>query len=363
MPTRCDPQVAHSGWEDTLEHYVGLDVSLESASVCVVNCRGEIVREAKVASDSEAVSACLCSFEPTAIQVGLEAGPLSQWLYAGLTRAGFQVVLLETRHVKAAVCAMAVKTDRRDARGIAQLMRLGWYRPVHAKSLGAQEVRAALVARTQLLNRMMDLERSMRGILRGFGLRVGQVTRRSFEGRIRELVEGHSMLQTVMSAMLTARATLMLEMTKLHKVILKIVREDEVCRRLMTVPGVGALTSITFKSAVDDPSRIARSRGIGPLFGLTPRKYQSGETDRTGAITRSGDAMVRTALYEAANSVLCPGARFSALKRWALGVAARRGAKKAKVALARKIGVILHRMWVEGTNFRWTREMPLPSAA
>ena len=124
------------------------------------------------------------------------------------------------------------------------------------------------------------------------------------------------MLQTVMSAMLTARATLMLEMTKLHKVILKIVREDEVCRRLMTVPGVGALTSITFKSAVDDPSRIARSRG-----------------------------------------------RFSALKRWALGVAARRGAKKAKVALARKIGVILHRMWVEGTNFRWTREMPLPSAA
>ncbi len=137
---------------------------------------------------------------------------------------------------------MAVKTDRRDARGIAQLMRLGWYRPVHAKSLGAQEVRAALVARKQLLNRMMDLERSMRGILRGFGLRVGQVTRRSFEGRIRELVEGHSMLQTVMSAMLTARATLMLEMTKLHKVILKIVREDEVCRRLMTVPGVGALT-------------------------------------------------------------------------------------------------------------------------
>ena len=203
----------------------------------------------------------------------------------------------------------------------------------------------------------------MRGILRGFGLRVGQVTRRSFEGRIRELVEGHSMLQTVMSAMLTARAALMLEMTKLHKAILKIVREDEVCRRLMTVPGVGALTSITFKSAVDDPSRIARSRGVGPLFGLTPRKYQSGETDRTGAITRSGDAMVRTALYEAANSVLCRGTRFSALKRWALGVAARRGAKRAKVALARKIGVILHRMWVEGTNFRWTREMPLPSAA
>ena len=115
MPTRCDPQVAHSGWEDTLEHYVGLDVSLESASVCVVNCRGEIVREAKVASDSEAVSACLCSFEPTATQVGLEAGPLSQWLYAGLTRAGFQVVLLETRHVKAAVCAMALP-DNTDPR-------------------------------------------------------------------------------------------------------------------------------------------------------------------------------------------------------------------------------------------------------
>ena len=346
-----------------MEHFVGLDVSLEFTSVCIVNCRGDIVREAKVASEPEVISAGLRSFNPTTTQVGLEAGPLSQWLYAGLARAGFQVVLLETRHVKAAVCAMAVKTDRRDAQGIAQLMRMGWYRPVHAKSLGAQEIRAALVARKQLLNRMMDLERSMRGILRGFGLRVGQVTRRSFEGRIRELIEGHSMLQTVMAAMLTARAALKLEVEKLHRAILNIVREDGICRRLMTVPGVGALTSITFKSAVDDPSRIARSRGIGPLFGLTPRKYQSGETDRTGAITRSGDAMVRTALYEAANSILCRGTRFSALKRWALGVAVRRGAKKAKVALARKIGVILHRMWVDGTSFRWTREMPLPSAA
>ena len=346
-----------------MEHYVGLDVSLELTSVCAVDCKGDVVREAKVASEPDVLSAFLRSFDPTATQVGLEAGPLSHWLHAGLARAGFHVVLLETRHVKAALCAMAVKTDRRDARGIAQLMRMGWYRPVHARSLGAQEVRAALVARKQLLNRMMDVERSIRGILRGFGLRVGQVTRHSFEGRIRELVEGHSMLQTVMAAMLAARSAMKIEMGKLHKAILKIVREDDVCRRLMTVPGVGPLTSITFKSAIDDPSRIARSRAVGLLFGLTPRKYQSGETDRAGAITRTGDVMVRTALYEAANSILCRGTRFSGLKRWAVGVAARRGAKSAKVALARKIGIILHRMWADGTTFRWTREIPLASAA
>jgi transposase len=249
---------------------------------------------------------------------------------------------------------MMVKTDRKDARGLAQLIRMGWFRPVHAKSMGSQEVRALLVARKQLLGRLIDVELSIRGILRGFGLKVGVVTRKGFEGRIRELVAGHITLERIAGAMLSARAILKVEYEKLHKIVLTIVREDTVCRRLMTVPSVGPLVAITYKSAMDDPNRLAKSKAAGALFGLTPKKYQSGEKDVTGGITRAGDEMVRTALYEAANVLLARITRFSKLKRWGMDVAKRRGSKRAKVALARKIAVILHRMWVDGTTYRWT---------
>ena len=345
----------HLGRRTAMKHYAGVDVSLELSSVCIVDAKGKIVREAKVASDPDALVAFFKGLGFPVARIGLEAGPLSQWLYAGLAQAGFEAVLLETRHVKAALSAMTVKTDRKDARGIAQLIRMGWFRPVHCKSPGSQEVRALLVARKQLLGKLRDVELSIRGILRGFGLKMGVVTRRNFEARARELSAGQTMLETVIGAMLTARAALQAEYAKLHKTMLAIVHDDKVCRRLMTVPGVGPVVAITFKTAVDDPARISKSKAAGPLFGLTPKKYQSGETDVTGGITRAGDTMVRTALYEAANILLSRVTRFSALKRWAMEVAKRRGLKRAKVALARKIGVILHRMWVDGTDFRWTK--------
>ena len=340
-----------------MEHYAGIDVSLELSSVCVVDAQGKIVKEAKVASEPEAVVAFFEALGFAVKRIGLEAGPLSQWLHAGLKEAGFETVLLETRHVKAALSAMTVKTDRKDARGLAQLLRMGWFQPVHAKSMASQEVRALLVGRKQLLGRLIDVELSIRGILRGFGLKVGAVTRKGFEARIRELVTGHATLERIAEAMLSARAALKAEYEKLHKV-LAIVREDPVCRRLMTVPSVGPLVAITYKSAMDDPSRIAKSKAAGALFGLTPKKYQSGEKDVTGGITRAGDEMVRTALYEAANVLLARITRFSKLKRWGMDVAKRRGSKRAKVALARKIAVILHRMWVDGTTYRWTDAQP-----
>jgi transposase len=346
-----------------MDHYAGIDVSLELSSVCVVDAQGRIVREAKVASDADVLAAWFKELGLPMVRIGLEAGPLSQWLHAGLTQAGFAVLLLETRHVKAALSAMTVKTDRNDARGIAQLIRMGWFRSVHAKSIGSQEIRALLVARRQLLGRLLDVELSIRGILRGFGLKVGQVTRKEFEARIRELVMGHATLERIAQAMLLARATLKAEYEKLHRAVLAIVREDEVCRKLMTVPGVGPLVAVTFKSAVDNPSRITKSKEVGALFGLTPKKYQSGEKDVTGGITRAGDEMVRTALYEAANVVLSRTTRFSKLKRWGMDVAKRRGSKRAKVALARKIGVILHRMWIDGTTYQWAEPAPIATHA
>ena len=339
-----------------MEHYAGLDVSLELTSVCIVDARGAIVRETKVPSHPEDLVGHLRSVEHPVTRIGLEAGPLSQWLHAGLVAAGFETVLLETRHVKAALSAMTVKTDRRDARGIAQLLRLGWYRPVHAKSISAQEVRSLLTARKLIQSKLLDVECSIRGVLRGFGFKVGAISRGRFELRIRELVDGNAILENVIDAMLAARTALDSEFKRLHRTLLGIVRDDPVCRLLMSVPGVGAIVAITFKSGVDDPSRFRRSRDVGPHFGLTPRKYQSGELDVTGSITKVGDRMVRTALYEAASVMLTRTVRISPLKSWALGVAKRRGTKKARVALARKLGVILHRMWIDGTSFRWSNQ-------
>jgi transposase len=339
-----------------MDYYAGIDVSLEQSSVCVVDSSGKIVRETKVASEPEALLQHFADLGLPVVRIGLEAGPLSQWLREGLVDAGLEVTLLETRHVKAALSAMPVKTDRKDARGIAQLLRMGWYRPVHAKSADALAVRALLVGRKLLQAKLLDVELSIRGILRGYGLKVGEVSRGRFEARIRELIEGHDMLGTVIGAMLQARAVLWNEFTRLHRTMLKIARADRVCQRLMSVPGVGALVALTYRSAVDDPGRFAKSRTVGAYFGLTPKKYQSGETDMDGGITRVGDAMVRTALYEAAHIMLTRASRFSALKRWAMDVAKRRGMKRAKVALARKLATVLHRMWVDASAFRWSKE-------
>jgi transposase len=252
-----------------------------------------------------------------------------------------------------------VKTDRKDARGIAQLLRMGWYRPVHRKSADAQEVRALLVGRKLLQAKLRDVEFSIRGILRGFGLKVGEVSKGRFAARVEELIAGHAMLEEVVGAMLTARSSLHSEFMRLHRKMLAIVRGDAVCRRLMTVPGVGPLVAVTFTATVDDPTRFTSSKAVGAHFGLTPKKYQSGETEVTGGISKVGDALVRTALYEAANVLLSRTTRFSTLKRWALEVAKRRGVKRAKVALARKLACVLHRMWVDGSEFRWGKEAPV----
>jgi transposase len=224
-----------------VEHYAGFDVSLELTSVCLVDAQGQVVREAKVASEPDALCRFLRDQGLEISRVGLEAGPLSQWLNAGLAAAGFEAVLLETHHVKAALSAMTVKTDRRDARGIAQLLRLGWYRPVHAKSASAQEVRSLLTARKLIQGKLLDIESGIRGVLRGFGLKVGPISRGRFEARILDLVAGHAMLGTVVGSMLAARAVLQAQFAKLHRSLLVLVRADPVCQRLMSVPGVSKL--------------------------------------------------------------------------------------------------------------------------
>ena len=335
-----------------MEHYAGIDVSLESSSLCVVDATGRIVREAKIASEPEALVGWFHHFGIQLTRIGLEAGPLSQWLYAAMRDAGLAVELLETRHVRDAFKAMPVKSDRNDVRGIAQLMRLGWFRPVHCKSIEAQETRAVLTARKLLQSKLRDIENSLRGVLRGFGLKVGTTTERTFAERIRELVAGHPGLEIVAQALLEAHAVLRREFNGLDKHTQKLARSHPQARLLMTTPSVGPIVALTYASAVDDPKRFRSSKATGAHFGLTPKKYQSGETDYTGRISKIGDASVREALYQAAHVMLTkPVRNCSALKGWAMRIARRAGLRKAKVALARKLAVVLHRMLADAKPF------------
>jgi transposase len=335
-----------------MEHYAGIDVSLECSSVCVVDGSGKFVREAKVASEPAALIGWFGSLGFGLERIGLEAGPLSQWLYAAMREAGLAVELLETRHVRDAFKAMPVKSDRNDARSIAQLMRLGWFRPVHCKSMDAQEVRAVLTARKLVQSKLLDVENSLRGILRGFGLKVGKTTPRSFAGRIQELVDGHPNLEAIAAALLSVRAVLQREFNAFERRVRSMARSNAKTRLLMSTPAVGPIVALTYAAAIDDPARFKSSKQAGAHFGLTPKKYQSGETDRSGRISKIGDASVREALHQAAHIMLTkPVKGCSELKGWAMRIARRAGMNKAKVALARKLAVILHRMLANGTAF------------
>jgi len=335
-----------------MEHYAGIDVSLECSNVCIVDATGKIAREGKVASDPEALIAWFGSSRLDLARIGLEAGPLSQWLYAAMRQAGLAAELLETRHVRRAFETMLVKSDRNDARGIAQLMRLGWFKPVHCKSLAAQEMRALLTARKLMQSKLHDVQNSLRGILRGFGLKVGETTPLRFSSRVTELVTGHPNLEVIAEALLAIHAVLLREFKSFERRLRQTARSDTRARLLMSVPSVGTIVALTYASAIDDPARFTSSKKVGVHFGLTPKKYQSGEVDYTGRISKIGDASVRAALFEAAHIMLTkPLKGCTQLKSWAMRIARRAGMRKAKVALARKLAVIMHRMLADGQSF------------
>ena len=336
-----------------MDYFAGLDVSLETVSICIVNAAGDMLVEKKVEAEPSAIITVLKHFARPLKRVGLEAGPTSSWLYSELRGNGYPAICLECRHVKAGLSAMRNKTDRNDARGIAQLVGLGWFRQVYVKSEEAQRIRMLLVNRQQLLTKALDLENSVRGSLKVFGLRVGTVTRRTFESRVLELVAVDRVLTAITEPMLRVRRALIEEFERLDRLCRRLARGDIVCRRLMTVPGVGTVVALTYRTGIDAPGRFSRSRDVGAHFGLTPRRYSSGQTDYDGRISCCGDAMVRTALYQAANVLLHHG-RWSSLRSWAMRIAKRSSVKAAKVALARRLAVVMHRMWVDGSDFRWS---------
>lgn len=342
--------------ERAMKHYVGLDVSVKETAICIVDETGRICRETKVVSHPEDLSKALAEASLRIERIGLEAGPLSQWLFEGMARAGLPVICVETRHTKAFLKAQVNKSDRNDARGIAQMMRVNLYRPVHVKTLASQRRRALLRARKLLQEKAISIENDIRGLLRNFGLKVGVVGTAKFEARVREIAEGMPELDEFIVELLAARRTLRDAFSRLHGKVLAIAGSDTACRRLMTIPGVGAVTALAFISTIDIPARFRNSRSVGPALGLTPVLRQSGESERVGRVSLCGDGMMRGLLYEAAQAMLTRVKKWSWLKAWAASVAKRGGLKKAVVALARRLAVIMHRMWIDGSEFRWSRD-------
>jgi len=339
-----------------MKYFAGLDVSLEETAICVVDEAGQIVRELRAASEPIALVAALREPGLKLERIGLEACSLAAWLHDELCAAGLPATCIETRHANAAMKAMPNKTDRNDARALAQIMRTGWYRAVHVKSRQSRLWRSLLVARRTVLNEMRTIENVVRAVLREVGIKLGTPGRARFAERVRELAGDDAAVMSLVAPMLTILATMRRELERLTRHVLEIVRTDGICRRLMSAPGVGPITALAYRATIDRPERFRRSRDIGPHLGLTPARYQSGETDIQGRISRCGDELARTALYEAAHSLLVRSQKWSSLRAWGMAIAKRRGMARARVAVARKLAVILHRMWQDETEFRFGRQ-------
>ena len=340
-----------------MTYYAGIDVSLRTVNICVVDSEGKQVAETRLSSDVQEIITYFDELEYCIDLVGLEAGTLSQYLTYGLQAADFNVVCMEAQQVKAALSAMRNKTDKHDARGIAQLLRSGWYSQVHVKNMESHHIRMLLTSRRTVLDKCIDLENEIRGLFKIFGIKLPpKLGHGSFDKTVRAVIEADEKLSHALLPMLDARLVLYETFRVLDNRTRHLAWGDDICERLMTAPGVGYVTALTFKSGVDDPSRFKRSRTVAAHFGLTPRRSQSGEFDFDGRISKAGDAEVRRTLYVAANSVLTRSGRWSSLKAWGMKLKKNRGHKKAVVAVARKLAVILHRLWIDETQFQWGME-------
>jgi transposase len=339
-----------------MEQFVGLDVSQAETAICVVDAAGAVQWQGKCASTPEAISATLKQKAPQAVRIALETGPLSAWHWRALSKLGLPVVCIDARHAKAALAMQVNKTDANDAFGLAQIVRTGWYREVRIKSEQSHRTRGLLAARSKLVDMRKDVSNQLRGLLKVFGHVIKPAGGQSFETQARTLAEGDPVLSTTSEVLLATRHSLAEQIARLDKLLLTQARQDPTCRRLMSVPGVGAITAVAFTATIDDPTRFRHSSSVGAYLGLTPRRYQSGTIDVAGHISKTGDCLLRSYLFEAATTLLTRVQRWSTLKAWGMRLAKRIGQKKARVALARKLAVVLHRMWADGTEFRWTAE-------
>jgi len=334
-----------------MEYFAGLDVSMAETHVCVVSRDGAVVHEAKVPSAPGDIAVAL-THAPSCERIAFETGRMAPMLYHGLGELGLPIVCIESRQAYQALRSLAThKTDRNDARGLAHLARTGFFKPVHVKSLPAHAVRSLIIARKKLVGQRVTLENQIRGLAVVFGVRRPRALTAAFVEQALRASEGIAGLSAAMRGLIAARVAVLAAVAAIDADIKRMVRASAACCRLMTIPGVGKLTAVAFTAAIDDPARFRRSRDIGAYLGLVPRRYQSGEVDYTGSISKCGDRRVRTLLYEAANVMLTRYKPALKLKDWALAIAKRSTMRKARIALARRLAIIMHAMLRDGTEF------------
>jgi len=339
-----------------MELYIGLDVSLKETSICVVDDDGVIRCEGTAISEPDAIASFIEARAPGAKRIGLETGPTATWLWTELHALGLPVICIDARHAKAALSMQINKSDRNDALGLARIMQCGWYREVRVKSLDSHGVWAVLNSRALLVKIKRDLGNQVRGLLKNVGLIIGKAYGKAFTVRVEELLKGRRDLADAVGPLLAARDSVSRQIADLDRKVMALARDDEQVRGFMTVPSIGPITALAYRATIDDPRRFKRSRSVGAYVGLTPRRYASGEVDHTGRISKCGDTMLRSYLFEAAGVLLTRVQKWCALKAWGHRLWKRIGLKKAKVAVARKLAVLLHRMWVDGTQFHWSTE-------
>jgi transposase len=337
-----------------MESYVGMDVSLKETSICVVDGNGEILSEATVISQPESIVEYIEAKVTDVHRIGLETGPTATWLWHELKALGLPVICIDARHAKAALSMQINKSDRNDAVGLARIMQCGWYKEVQVKRLSCHEMRAILNSRAQLIKIRMDLENQIRGLLKNLGLIVGKARGNVFRNRVEQLLSKNDRLSAAILPLLQVRETVCSEAADLSKKLLAVARDNVDIRRSMTVPGIGPITALAFYTAIDDPERFRRSRSVGAYIGLTSRRHASGEIDWSGRVSKCGDPMLRSYLFEAAGVLLTRVPQWCKLKAWGHRLWKRIGFKKAKIAVARKLAVILHRMWRDETDFIWS---------
>jgi transposase len=327
--------------------YVGLDVSQKETEICIVDEEGRRIWRGRCLSQPESITEALRRHAPEPARVGMETGPLAIWLWHSLRALGVPVDCLHARHVAAALSLQVNKTDANDAHGIAQVVRAGWYRAVAVKSLQSCRVRAVLSARGQLVSMRTGLYNQIRGLFKTFGVVLAPGKGATFEAAVLAGCPTDPLVRSAIAALLAAwRVAGERELQ-----LVRLARRSDACRRMVTVPGVGAITALTFATAIDDPERFRRSSDIGAYLGLTPKRYQSGEVDLAGRISKAGDLAARSLLFEAANALMTRVRHESSLRTWGLKLSAKIGSRRAKTAVARKLAVILHRIWLDETEF------------
>lgn len=334
-----------------MKSYVGLDVSQKITVICVVDDLGEILWEGACESNPASILAAISKHAPDCTTVAFETGPLAVWHWHALKSAGLPVVCLHARHVHAAIALQVNKTDKNDAFAIAQVARSGWFRPVEMKSFDAHRIRLLLTARSRTVTMRTTLYSQIRGVLKTFGIVLPPGRGKNFENMVRAATNADEYLESIVGSLLDLWCRVSDELKRYNRDLERVARASNLCRNLMTTPGVGTLTALAFISTIDNPTRFRRSEDVGAYLGLTPRRYQSGEVDRSGGISKCGDRMTRSLLFEAAHILLTRSKVECDLKSWGRELVKRVGPKKAKIAVARKMAVIMHCMWVTEMPF------------